>query len=87
VSTAGSRRKQPASAGPAKLKLRIVIHREEGEGYWAEVPGFPGCLTSGATLDEVRANVREAFAGVLASMQAHGWSEQHPGDAAEEIEL
>jgi predicted RNase H-like HicB family nuclease len=87
VSTAGSRRKQPASTGPSKLKLRVVIHREEGGGFWAEVPGFPGCLTAGATLAEVRANVREAFAGVLASMQAHGWSEQHPGDAAEEIDL
>jgi predicted RNase H-like HicB family nuclease len=70
------------------VKLRVVFHRnEDSPGYWAEVPGFPGCLTEGATLDEARANVREAFAGILAAMQAQGESEQLPGDMAEEIEL
>jgi predicted RNA binding protein YcfA (HicA-like mRNA interferase family) len=38
------------------VKLRVVFHRnEDGPGYWAEVPGFPGCLTEGDTLDEARA--------------------------------
>jgi predicted RNase H-like HicB family nuclease len=70
------------------VKLRVAFHRnEDGPGYWAEVPGFPGCLTVGATLDEARANVREAFAGILAAMQARGECEQLPGDVAEEIEL
>src|SRR5581483_6383704 len=70
------------------VKLRVVFHRnEDGPGYWAEVPGFPGCLTEGATLDEARANVREAFAGVLAAMQAHGEAETLPGDVAEDLDL
>ena len=34
------------------VKLRVVFHHnEDGPGYWAEVPGFPGCLTEGVTLD------------------------------------
>src|SRR5205814_9289432 len=67
------------------VKLRVVFHRnEDGPGYWAEVPGFPGCLTEGATLDEARANAREAFAGIVAAMQNQGESEHLPGDVAEE---
>jgi predicted RNase H-like HicB family nuclease len=50
------------------MKLKVVIHRE-GDGYWAEIPGFPGCVSEGDTLDEVRWNIREAFAGVVESMQ------------------
>jgi predicted RNase H-like HicB family nuclease len=76
------------SAPGIAVKLRVVFHRnEDGPGYWAEVPGFPGCLTEGATLDEARANVREAFAGILAALQGQGESEQHPGDVVEKIAL
>ena len=49
------------------VKLRVVFHRnDDGPGYWAEVPGFPGCLTEGATLDQARANVREVVRRGLA---------------------
>jgi predicted RNase H-like HicB family nuclease len=70
------------------IKLRAVFHRnEDGPGYWAEVPGFPGCLTEGETLDEARSNVRDAFAGILAAMQNQGTNETLPDDVAEEIDL
>ena len=39
--------------------LRIVIHKAQGGGYWAEVPAFPGVYAEGETLAEVR---REAEA-------------------------
>ena len=41
-------------------KLDIVIHKEPGSGYWAEIPALPGCFTDGATLAEVRRNIVEA---------------------------
>lgn len=63
------------------VKLRVIFHRnDDGPGYWAEVPGFPGCLTEGATIEEAGANVREPFAGVLAAMQAQGECETSPVD-------
>jgi len=72
----------------AALKLKVVFHRNEDEpGFWVEVPGFPGCLTEGETLEEVRSNVHEAFAGILAAMQSSGECERLPGDVTEEIEL
>jgi predicted RNase H-like HicB family nuclease len=48
------------------MKLKVIVHKEKSGGYWAEVPSLPGCVTQGETLDELRANVREAIAGWLA---------------------
>ena len=44
----------------------IVRPEPEAGGYSAEVPALPGCFTQGETLDEVRANLREAVEGWLA---------------------
>ena len=37
-------------------KYKAIIHHEDGQ-YWAEFPAFPGCYTSGATLNEVKGNL------------------------------
>ena len=46
-------------------KLTAVIHEAEEGGYWAEVPGLPGCMTQGETESEVQANLLEALSGWL----------------------
>ena len=51
------------------MKFKVIIHEAEESGFWAEVPGFPGCVSEGDTLEEVRANICDAWAGVLAVMQ------------------
>ena len=40
----------------AMCNYKAIIHHEDGQ-YWAEFPAFPGCYTSGATLDEVKSNL------------------------------
>jgi predicted RNase H-like HicB family nuclease len=45
--------------------LKAVVHAAEDGGFWAEVPALPGCLTQGETIEEVRANIREAIEGWL----------------------
>jgi predicted RNase H-like HicB family nuclease len=57
---------------PITLQLTVTItalvHPEpEVGGYSAEVPALPGCYTEGETLEEVRANLREAVEGWLSS--------------------
>ena len=47
------------------MKLKAIIHAAEEGGFWAEVPALPGCVTQGASLEEVTANLREAIAGWL----------------------
>lgn len=48
-----------------QMNLKAVIHPAEEGGYWAEVPALPGCFSQGETIDEVRANIREAIEGWL----------------------
>ena len=38
-----------------------IVHKAAEGGYWAEVPGLPGCFTEGDTLDEIQDNLREAI--------------------------
>jgi predicted RNase H-like HicB family nuclease len=47
------------------VTLKVLIHKAEEGGYWAEVPALPGCVSQGETVDDVRANVREAIEGWL----------------------
>ncbi len=46
------------------MKIKAIVHEAEEGGYWAEVPAIPGCAT-GATMDELMANLREAIDGCL----------------------
>ena len=47
--------------------LSAIIRPEpEAGGYSASIPALPGCHTQGETLEEVRANLREAAEGWLA---------------------
>lgn len=48
-----------------RLKIKVVVHEAEEGGYWAEVPAIPGCATQGETMEELRANAREAIEGCL----------------------
>lgn len=50
----------------------IVRPEREAGGYSASIPALPGCHTQGETLDEVRANLREAAEGWLAVAHEDG---------------
>lgn len=63
------------------MKLKILIHTAEEGGYWAEVPALPGCYSEGETLEEVRANIREAATGWLAVA-----SEREPAEQPAEVQ-
>ena len=47
------------------MTLKVLIRKAQEGGYWAEVPALPGCVSQGETVDDVRANVREAIEGWL----------------------
>ena len=53
-------------------KYAAVIHEDPEGGFWAEVAALPGCYSQGETMDEVKANVREAITGVLEVMREQG---------------
>ncbi len=47
------------------MKLKVIVHDAEEGGYWAEVPGIPGCATQGDTFEELLQNLYEAVEGCL----------------------
>jgi predicted RNase H-like HicB family nuclease len=48
------------------MKIKVIIHEAEEGGYWAEVPGIPGCATEGDTFEDLLQNLYEAIEGCLA---------------------
>jgi predicted RNase H-like HicB family nuclease len=54
------------------MKFRVVLQSDEDGVIVAEVPALPGCISQGATRDEALSNIREAIAGYLDSLKAHG---------------
>jgi predicted RNase H-like HicB family nuclease len=56
------------------MKLKVIIHKAEEGGYWAEVPSVPGCATQGETIEKLLKNVREAVEAYRLSLRR-----SHPG--------
>ena len=51
--------------GGDEVKLKIILHEAEEDGYWAEVPSIEGCVSQGETLDALIENISEAVEGCL----------------------
>jgi predicted RNase H-like HicB family nuclease len=49
------------------MKLKVIVHKAEEGGYWAEVPALAGCVSQGETMEELTANIHEAIEGWLSA--------------------
>ncbi len=67
------------------LKYAIVIEKAEGN-YSAYVPDLPGCIATGATVEEVESEIREAIAFHIAGMREDGLDIPEPTSRVEYIE-
>ena len=47
------------------MKIKVIVHKAEEGGYWAEVPALPGCATQGETFEDLLENLYEAIEGYL----------------------
>jgi len=47
------------------MKLKVIVHKAEEGGYWAEVPSIPGCVTQGDQFEELLENIYEAVEACL----------------------
>lgn len=65
------------------MRYRVTIEQDEDGVFVAEVPSLPGCVSQGQTRSEVLANIKEAIAGYLESLEAHG--EPIPPPISEEV--
>ncbi|HEY1827114.1 MAG TPA: type II toxin-antitoxin system HicB family antitoxin [Acidimicrobiales bacterium] len=48
-----------------------VVIEDAGDNFSAYVPDLPGCVSTGATVEEVTANLRAAIALHIASLREH----------------
>ena len=42
-------------------ELEVIVEPNDAGGYTAHIPGIPGCVSHGATIDEVINNLKEAL--------------------------
>lgn len=68
------------------MRWAIVIEESEGN-YGAYVPDLPGCVTTGDTLDEVRAMMREAIEFHLDGMREDGEPTPEPSTRIAYVEV
>ena len=53
------------------MRYAIVIEKAEGN-FSAYVPDLPGCIATGATIEEAESQIREAIAFHLEGMREDG---------------
>lgn len=54
------------------MKFQVIFtYDSEYQGYVAEVPELPGCVTQGKILDEAIDNIKDAIKGYLYVQEKH----------------
>lgn len=54
------------------MQYAIVIESVPGSNFSAYVPDLPGCVSTGATVEQVKARIREAIEFHLEGMREDG---------------
>lgn len=60
------------------MKYRVLLTQDEDGVFEAEMPSLPGCISQGQTRTEALKGIREAAAGYIESLEAHGDSVPPP---------
>ncbi len=68
------------------MRYAIVIEKAEGN-YSAYVPDLPGCVATGATVEEVESQIREAIAFHVEGMREDGLPVPAPSSQVEYVEV
>jgi predicted RNase H-like HicB family nuclease len=68
------------------MRYAIVIE-EAGSNFSAYVPDLPGCIATGATLDEVEAEIRSAIEFHIEGMRMQGQPVPSPTSQVEYVEV
>ncbi len=61
------------------MKFQVLFtYDPEYQGYVADVPELPGCMSQGKTVEEAVENIRDAIQGYLAVQAKHDQRNQPP---------
>jgi predicted RNase H-like HicB family nuclease len=67
------------------MRYAVVIEKADGN-YSAYVPDLPGCVATGATVEAVEAEIREAIRFHIEGLKADGLEVPAPTSIAEYVE-
>jgi predicted RNase H-like HicB family nuclease len=74
--------------GVQAMSIKYAVVFERAESNWAAyVPDLPGCMTTGRTLEDAEANIREAIEGHLRTLREFGDAVPAPNAVAKEVEV
>ena len=65
----------------ASRPYRIVISGDDHDGFLAEAPELPGCITAGATVEEALVMLHDAIEGWIESALIDGDAVPEPAEA------
>lgn len=68
------------------MRYAVVIEKAESN-FAAYVPDLPGCIATGATLEEVEQGIREAIEMHLAGLREDGQPVPQPSSAVEYVDI
>ena len=68
------------------MRYAIVIENA-GSNFSAYVPDLPGCVATGATIDEVQREMREAIALHIEGMREDGDPIPQPSSSVQYVEI
>ncbi|MFI5266285.1 MAG: type II toxin-antitoxin system HicB family antitoxin [Chloroflexota bacterium] len=68
------------------MRFSIIIEKVESN-YSAYVPDLPGCVASGSTPEEVRAELRDALAFHIEGLKEDGLPVPEPTSLADYVEV
>jgi predicted RNase H-like HicB family nuclease len=68
-----------------KMKYLVVIEKAE-RNFAAYIPDLPGCIATGATLEELHQNIRDAVVMHLEGLREDGLPVPQPQTQAEFVE-
>lgn len=68
------------------MRYAIVIEKA-GRNYAAYAPDLPGCLVTGATLEETERRIRRAVALRIEEMRADGEAMPEPSSKVEYVDV
>ena len=68
------------------MRYAIVIEKAEGN-YGAYVPDLPGCVATGATIEETQREIQEAIELHIEGMRADGLPIPEPSSCVQYVEV
>lgn len=70
------------------MNRKYAVIFERAQNNWAAyVPDLPGCMSTGPSLEETKANIREAILGHIQTLREYGDPIPEPSSLAGEVEV